>query len=52
MNKEQQNKHKVCYYCDKPIKTKKSLTRIPSYWGYAHSRCHKAKKRYGYMACA
>ena len=48
-----ENKHKVCYYCDKPIKTKKSLTKVS--WGYAHSRCRKAKinQQYGYYtACA
>ena len=48
-------KHEVCNYCDKQIKTKKSLTKV--FWGYAHSRCHKAKinliiKQQMYTACA
>ena len=46
-------KYEVCNYCDKPIKTKKSLTKI-AFWGYAHSRCDKAKinQKQGYIACA
>jgi hypothetical protein len=48
------NKNHKCVYCEKQIKTKKSLTK-DSFGGYAHSRCHKAKKyKYDgvYQACA
>ena len=51
MNKENQKKHEVCIFCDKQIKTNKSLTK--SFWGYAHSRCHiKNVRKQIYIPCA
>ena len=51
MNKENQKKYEVCIFCDKQIKTKKSLTK--SFGGYAHLRCHeKYVKEQIYIPCA